>query len=68
MGASVRNIYNTADWDDSFSVFPGGASGIPGTEFYLSQVKTYIDGKFYRDYFSSDAVKKSAKYKLVFKP
>ncbi len=68
MGASVRNIYNTADWDDSYSVLPGGTSGVPKSEFYLSQIETYLDGKFYRDYFSSDAVKKSAKYKLVFKP
>lgn len=68
MGASVRNLYNTADWDDSYSVLPGGISGVPKSEFYLSQIKTYLDGKFYRDYFSSDAVKRSAKYKMVFKP
>ncbi|MCK7539394.1 MAG: penicillin acylase family protein [Marinilabiliales bacterium] len=26
-GASVRHIYNTADWDESLSVIPGGNSG-----------------------------------------
>ena len=64
----MRNIYNTADRDDTYSVFPGGASGIPETEFYLSQIETYLEGRFYRDYYSNDAVKRSALYKMVFKP
>jgi len=68
LGASVRNIYNTSDWDDSYSVLPGGISGVPKNEFYLSQVKTYLDGKFYRDHFSSEEVIKSAKYKMVLTP
>jgi len=67
-GASVRQIFNTADWDDSYSVIPGGESGIPGSEFFLSQVKTYLSGEFYKDLFSDDAVKNSAKYVLVLKP
>jgi len=67
-GASIRNIYNTSDWDDSYSVLPGGISGVPRDEFYLSQIETYLDGRFYRDYFSSDAVKKAAKYMMIFKP
>lgn len=67
-GASIRHIYNTADWDDSWSVLPGGTSGVPGSEFYLSQVNTYLEGQFYRDHFSEDAVKNSAKYKMILKP
>lgn len=67
-GASERHIFNTADWDDSYTVIPTGASGIPGTEFYLSQTKTYIEGKFYRDVFSEEAVKASAKYTLKMIP
>jgi len=39
-----------------------------GSEFYLSQIKTYLDGKFYKDSFSGDVVKTSAKYVLVLKP
>lgn len=67
-GASERHIFNTANWDESFTVIPTGASGIPASEFYLSQTKTYLDGKFYKDAFSENAVKKAAKYKLILKP
>ena len=67
-GASERHIFNTADWDESLTVIPTGISGVPGSEFYLSQTKTYIEGKFYKDVFSENAVKTAAKYTLVFKP
>ncbi len=67
-GASERHIYNTADWDESWTVIPTGASGIPASEFYLSQTKTYVEGKFYKDVFSEGAVKAAAKYRLVLKP
>ena len=68
IGASVRHIFNTADWDESYSVIPGGASGIPGSEFYLSQIQTYLDGKFYKDCFSDFVVKSSSKYVQLFIP
>lgn len=67
-GASERHIYNTANWDESYTVIPTGASGIPASEFYLSQTKTYIDGGFYKDVFSEGAVKAAAKYTLILKP
>ena len=67
-GASERHIFNTADWDESYTVIPTGASGIPASEFYLSQTKTYLEGKFYKDAFSEKAVKASASYTLVLKP
>ena len=68
VGASVRHIFNTADWDESYSVIPGGASGVPHSEFYLSQIDSYIGGKFYKDHFSDEAVLSSAKYTLILKP
>jgi penicillin amidase len=67
-GASERHIYNTADWDDSYTVIPTGASGVPASEFYLSQTQTYLEGKFFKDAFSENAVKAAAKYTLVLKP
>jgi penicillin amidase len=67
-GASERHIFNTADWDESYSVIPTGISGVPSSEFYLSQTSTYLEGKFYKDHFSEDAVKAAAKYTLVLKP
>ncbi|MFN2314777.1 MAG: penicillin acylase family protein [Bacteroidales bacterium] len=62
------NIYNTADWDESYSVIPGGASGVPRSEYYLSQAKTYLDGGFYKDHFSDEAVRAAAIHTLVLKP
>jgi len=67
-GASVRQIFNLAEWDNSCSVIPGGESGIPRSEFYLSQVKTYLSGQFYKDHFSDEAVKNYTKHVLVLKP
>jgi penicillin amidase len=67
-GASERHIFNTANWDESLTVIPTGASGIPASEFYLSQTRTYLEGKFYKDAFSDEAVKKAAKYTLKLKP
>ncbi len=67
-GASERHIFNTADWDQSFTIIPTGESGVLSSEFYLSQTDDYINGKFYRDAFSEDAVKKDAKYKLLLEP
>ncbi len=67
-GASERHIYNTSDWDESYTVIPTGASGVPASEFYLSQTKTYIEGKFYKDAFTDDAVKAAAKYTLKLVP
>jgi len=48
-------------------VIPTGESGIPGSEFYLSQTKAYLDGRFYKDAFSDGAVKSAAKYTLILK-
>jgi len=67
-GASERHIFNTADWDESFTVIPTGASGVPASEFYLSQTRTYVENGFFKDAFTPEAVKKAAKYVMVFKP
>jgi penicillin amidase len=66
-GASERHIFNTANWDESYTIIPTGASGIPASEFYLSQTKDYLEGKFYKDAFSEGAVKAAAKYTLILK-
>jgi penicillin amidase len=66
-GASERHIFNTADWDESYTIIPTGESGIVSSEFYLSQMKNYIEGRFYKDHFSENAVKAAAKYTLVLK-
>ncbi len=65
LGASERYIMNTANWDESFSVMPGGASGVPGSEYYLSQFRPYIAGDFYKEPFFDDAVRSSAVHKMI---
>jgi penicillin amidase len=67
-GASERHIFNTADWDESLTVIPTGASGIPASEFYLSQTKTYINKGFYKDAFTEGAVKAATVYTLKLVP
>jgi penicillin G amidase len=67
-GASERHIFSTANWDESLTVIPTGNSGVPGSEFYLSQTEDYLNGKFSKDAFSEPAVKASAKYTLILKP
>ena len=67
-GASVRHIFNTADWDESLTVIPGGNSGVPASEFYLSQADAFIEGRFYKDHFTTEAVLSSAKYTLTLRP
>ncbi len=67
-GASQRHIYNTADWDESYTVIPTGISGVPSSEFYCSQTATYCADGFYKDHFSEEAVKEAAIYTLLLKP
>ena len=67
-GASMRYIYNTANWDESLCVIPGGNSGVPWSEFYLSQADAYVEDRFYKDHYTREAVLSSAKYTLILKP
>ncbi len=67
-GSSERHIFNTADWDESFTIIPTGASGIPSSEFYLSQSEDFFEGRFYKDAFSEGAVKAAGNYKLLLIP
>lgn len=67
-GASERHIFNPADWDNSFTVIPTGTSGVPSSEFYLSQTEAYCTDKFYKEPFSEEAVKAAAKYHVTFIP
>lgn len=67
-GASEKHIFNTADWDESLTIIPGGVSGMPSSEFYLSQLEKYISGDFYKDPFTENAVRSAAKYTLKLIP
>lgn len=67
-GASQRHIYNTADWDESYSIIPSGNSGVPSSRYYLSQSERYVEGKFYRDHFTEKAVRENSVHKLILSP
>jgi penicillin amidase len=63
-GASQRHIYNTANWDESFSVIPTGNSGLPASNFYCNQTQMYIKDSYHRDLFTFPEIKKKYKYKM----
>ena len=65
-GASEKHIFNTADWNKSYSILPTGVSGNPASPFYCSQTANYVKGEVYRDIFSLDQVKQSAKFEMTF--
>ena len=65
-GASEKHIFNTADWNKSYSILPTGISGNPGSPFYCSQAADYVNGDLYMDIFSLEKVKKTAKFEMTF--
>ncbi len=65
MGASEKHIFNTADWDGSYTILPTGISGNPASPFYCDQTKDYIRGKVYPDYFTPQSFKKHAKFTMI---
>jgi len=67
-GASERHIFNTSNWDSSYTVIPTGISGVPASVFYCSQTQTYVNDGFYHDWFSETAVSQAAKYTLMLLP
>ncbi len=66
MGASQKHIFNTADWDQSYSILPTGVSGIPASKHYLDQSKKYIEGKLLPDVFGLKKVKEKSIYTTIF--
>ena len=65
-GASQRHIFNTADWDGSFSVVPTGTSGVPASPHFLDQTVGYVSNQYHGDYFSREAVVAHGKYRAEF--
>ena len=64
-GPSQRHVYDTSQWDNSFSVIPTGNSGIPSSRHYCDQTKLYVNGKFHVDYVSKSKIKENAEYTMV---
>lgn len=66
-GASQRHVYDLADWDNSYAVIPTGNAGIPGSAHYCDQTELYLAGRYHRDLFSKEMVKKHSVYQMKFK-
>jgi len=66
MGASEKHIFNTANWDQSYSILPTGVSGNPASKYYCDQTAGYMQGKVYSDIFSLENIKKEAKNIAIF--
>lgn len=64
-GPSQRHVYDTSQWDNSFSVIPTGNSGIPASKHYCDQTKLYVNGEFHADYVSKSKVQENAEYTMV---
>lgn len=47
-GPSWRMVVELGDPPQAWGVFPGGASGNPGSPFYASQVRDWASGRYYR--------------------
>ncbi len=65
-GASEKHIFNTSDWDRSYSILPTGISGNPASPYYCDQTADYVKGKIYPDIFSIEKIKVIAKYITIF--
>ncbi len=66
-GSSHRHIYTLDNWDNSLTIIPTGNCGIPSSKHYCDQTDLYMSGKYHKDFFSEELVKKNAKYKMTFK-
>ena len=64
-GPSQRHVYDTSQWDNSFSVIPTGNSGIPASKHYCDQTQLYVNGKFHVDYVSESKIRENAEYTMV---
>ena len=67
-GASHRHIYSLENWDNTQSVIPTGNSGHVKSEFYMSQTEMFINGEYYNDLFTDEAIREQTKYKLELVP
>ena len=67
-GASEKHIFNTADWDASYSILPAGESGLPASPHYLDQARAYVAGKVFPDIFSLSLIKSKARYHMRLLP
>ena len=67
-GPAMRFIANTANWDDSILLIPGGQSGQPGSSHYTDQFSYWFDAKPIVQPFTDAAEANSKHHTLTLKP
>ena len=67
-GPAMRFVANTADWDDSILLIPGGQSGQPGSSHYSDQFSYWFDAKPIVQPFTDAAEAKTKRHTLTLKP
>ncbi|MBS1842196.1 MAG: penicillin acylase family protein [Acidobacteria bacterium] len=67
-GPAMRFVANTADWDESLMLIPGGQSGQPGSSHYTDQFPYWFDGRPLTQPFSDAAEAKTKRHALTLKP
>lgn len=65
-GASQRHIFNMGNLKDSYVVIPTGASGIPASKYYCSQIEMFLNNQFKKDPWLKEDVIAGARYHTVF--
>ncbi len=67
-GASEKHIFDTGNWDNSRSILPSGVSGHPESPYYANQMKAYVNGQIFPDYFSRKSVLHHQQFHAVYTP
>jgi penicillin G amidase len=67
-GPAMRFVANTANWDDSILLIPGGQSGQPGSSHYTDQFSYWFDGRPIMQPFSDAAAAPTKRHTLTLKP
>ena len=67
-GPAMRFVANTADWDNSILLIPGGQSGQPGSSHYTDQFSYWFDAKPIVQPFTDAAAAKTKRHTLTLKP
>ncbi|HJZ63023.1 MAG TPA: penicillin acylase family protein [Candidatus Acidoferrum sp.] len=67
-GPAMRFVANTANWDDSILLIPGGQSGQPGSSHYTDQFSYWFDAKPIVQPFTDAAEARIKRHTLTLKP
>ena len=67
-GPAMRFVANTANWDDSILLIPGGQSGQPGSSHYTDQFPYWFDAKPIVQPFTDAAAATTKRHTLTLKP